>query len=116
VAAGAARPYDASAHVLLGAHLDGGAPDLDAADAALAPLLTSELVRAAVALIPDRWLDVPGFAGPAQVREAYATRLLARRDARASWLPPLREAITHRPPRLRPEGSRPARQIWRRSP
>jgi hypothetical protein len=118
VAAGAARRYDASAHVLLGAHLDGRAPDLGAADAALAPLLTSELVRAAVALVPDRWLDVPGFAGPAQVRDAYVTRLLARRDARDAWLPPLREAITHRPARLHSGAgsARPARQIWRRSP
>jgi hypothetical protein len=118
VAAGAARPYDASAHVLLGAHLDGRAPDLDAADAALAPLLTSELVRAAVALVPDRWLDVPGFADPAQVRDAYVTRLLARRAARDAWLPPLREAITHRPARLHSGAgsARPARQIWRRSP
>ncbi len=37
VAAGAARPYDASAHVLL-APSSTAAPDLDAADAALAPL------------------------------------------------------------------------------
>ena len=104
--------------MLLGAHLDGRAPDLDEADAALAPLLTLELVRAAVALVPDRWLDVPGFADPAQVRDAYVTRLLARRDARGAWLAPLREAITHRPPRIRSgDGSpRPARQIWRRSP
>jgi hypothetical protein len=113
VAAGAARPYDASAHVLVGA-----SPDLDGADAALAPLLTSELVGAAVARVPDRWLDVPGFADAAQVRDAYVRRLLARRDARDAWLPPLREAIARRPVRpLASDGSpRPARQIWRRSP
>jgi len=111
VAAGATRPYDASAHVLLTA-----SPDLDAADAALAPLVTPELVRAAMARVPDRWLVVPGFADVAQVRDAYVRRLLARRDARDAWLPPLREAVTQHPARIgATTGSpRPARQIWRR--
>jgi hypothetical protein len=111
VAAGAARPYDATAHVLLGA-----APDLDAADAALAPLVTPELLRAVVALVPDRWLDVPGFVDPAQVRDAYVTRLLARRDARDVWLPALQEAVAERPSRIRAShpSAKPARQIWRR--
>jgi len=113
---GAARPYDATAHVMLGAQLDGRAPDLDGADAALAPLVTPDLVRAVVALVPDRWLDVPGFAGPEQVRDAYAARLLARRDARDAWLPPLRDAVAQRPARIRAAGGSgpPARQIWRR--
>ena len=107
---GAARPYDATAHVMLGA-----APDLDGADAALAPLVTPDLLRAVVALVPDRWLDVPGFAGPDQVRDAYVARLLARRDACDAWLPPLREAIAQRPARIRPATApHPARQIWRR--
>jgi hypothetical protein len=112
VAAGAARPYDASAHVLLTA-----SPDLDAADGALAPLVTPELVRAAVARVPDRWLDVPGFADVAQVRDAYVRRLLARRGARDAWLPPLREAVAQQHPARTgaTTGSpRPARQIWRR--
>jgi hypothetical protein len=86
-AAGAARPYDASNHVLLRA-----GPDLAGADAALAPLLTPELVRGAVDLVPDRWLDVAGFADPAQVRAAYVARLLARRDARDAWLAGVRAA------------------------
>jgi hypothetical protein len=107
--AGAERPYDATAHVLLGA-----APDLDGADAALAPLVTPELLRAVVALVPDRWLSVPGFTGPQQVRDAYVARLLARRDARDAWLPPLKDAVAHRPVRIREGASRPARQIWRR--
>lgn len=88
VAAGAARPYDAAHHVLLRS-----APDLDTADAALAPLVTPELVGAAVARVPDRWLDAPGFADPAQVRAALAARVLARRDARDAWLPALRAAV-----------------------
>jgi hypothetical protein len=91
VAAGAARPYDATAHVLLGA-----SPDLDAADAALAPRVTADLVRRAVDLVPDRWLTVDGFAGVEQVRDGYVTRLLARRDARAAWLPGVRAAVAER--------------------
>lgn len=88
VAAGAARPYDASTHVLVRS-----APALDAADAALAPLVTPDLVRAVVDRVPDVWLDVPGFADPAAVRAAYVTRLLARRDAREAWLAGVRSVL-----------------------
>jgi HipA-like kinase len=95
VAAGAARPYDATTHVLLGA-----SPELDAADAALAPLVTEELVRAVVELVPDDWLHLAGFAGPASVRAAYVARLLARRDAREAWLPGVRTAVAERAARL----------------
>jgi hypothetical protein len=91
VAAGGARPYDASNHVLLGVP-----PDLDRADAALAPRVTTDLVRAAVALVPDEWLQIPGFADPAEVRAAYVARLLARRDAREAWLPGVRAAVANR--------------------
>jgi hypothetical protein len=91
VAAGAARPYDASAHVLLRA-----APDLAAADAALAPRVTPDLVRAAVDRVPDRWLDVAGFADPAQVRAAYLSRLLARCAAREAWLPGIQALLRGR--------------------
>ena len=88
VAAGAARPYDASTHVVLRS-----APDLDAADAALAPHMTPDLLRAVTDVVPDLWLDVPGFADPAQVRAAYVARLDARLDARDAWLPGLRAAV-----------------------
>jgi hypothetical protein len=88
VAASATRPYDASAHVLLGA-----APDLDAADATLAPLLTADLVHAAVDLVPDPWLADTARTSPADARAAYVTWLLARRDARAAWLPGVRDAV-----------------------
>jgi hypothetical protein len=97
VSAGAARPYDASTHVLLGA-----APDLDGADAALAPRVTDELLRAAVDFVPDEWLGVAGFDGPSQVRAAYVARLLARRDARDAWLPGVRAAIEDRAARVAP--------------
>jgi hypothetical protein len=43
--------------------------------------------------VPDRWLDVAGFADPGQVRIAYAARLLARRDAREAWLPGVRGVV-----------------------
>ncbi len=88
VAAAAARPYDASTHALLPA-----APDLEAADAALAPRVTPELLRAVVDRVPDRWLEVAGFADPAQVRTAYVGRLLARRDAREAWLTGVRALL-----------------------
>jgi hypothetical protein len=91
VAAGAARPYDASAHVLLGA-----SPDLDGADAALAPRVTADLVRRAIDLVPDGWLTVDGFADATQVRDAYVARLLARRDAREAWLPGVQAAVAER--------------------
>ncbi len=86
------RAYDAADHVLLGS-----GPDLDAADAALAPLVTPELVRAAADAVPAQWLaDEPGFADPDAVRAAFVAQLLARRDARAGWLPGVRAAIAER--------------------
>jgi len=77
------RPYDAADHVLLGS-----SPDLDAADAALAPLITADLLRDVVAAVPDEWLDAE--------REAYVAPLLARRDARDAWLPGVRDAVARR--------------------
>lgn len=86
-----ARPYDASAHVLLGAATRAA---LDAADAELAPRVTPELLHRAAALVPDRWLDgEPGFGSADEVRAAYVRLLLARRDARAAWLPGVRELL-----------------------
>lgn len=76
------RAYDASDHVLSGA-----APDLAAADAALAPLVDEDLLRGVVRLVPDEWLEgEPGFGSPEEVREAYVKHLVAR-VADRSWLP-----------------------------
>jgi hypothetical protein len=100
------RAYDAADHVLLGC-----APDLEAADAALAEKITPELVRAAVRSVPEPWLaDEPGFAGVDEVREAFVAQLVARRDARAAWLPGVRAAIEERaaagaPPQTRGPGT-----------
>lgn len=78
----ATRPYNASDHVMSTAH-----PDLAAADTALAPRITPELLTAITALIPDPWLaDEPGFTTPDDVRAAYTDHLLARATDR-TWLP-----------------------------
>ncbi|MFJ7338623.1 HipA family kinase [Streptomyces sp. NPDC101110] len=74
VEASAARPYDASDHALAPF-----APDVAAAAAALAPLVTEELLADVTAQIPDAWLtDEPGFTEPDDLRQAYARPLLAR--------------------------------------
>jgi hypothetical protein len=85
----ARRPFDARDHVLLRSD-----PDLDAADAELAPRVTAEAVRAAADAVPDEWLDgEPGFAGPDAVRAAYVEILTARVAERAAWLPGVAEAV-----------------------
>ena len=103
------RAYDAGDHVLLGC-----SPDIDAADAELAPRVTAERVRAAVDLVPDRWLvDEPGFDGPDGVRSAFVTQLLARRDARDAWLPGVRDAVAERAAAGVPPATRgPGRPYW----
>ena len=84
--ASATRPYDAAAHALAGT-----GPDVDAADAALAPLVTADLLDAAVDDVPDDWLvGEPGFPSPDAVRDAYVGQLTARMGARDAWLPGLR--------------------------
>ncbi|MFF9313238.1 HipA family kinase [Streptomyces sp. NPDC014748] len=63
-------------------------PDVRAADAELAPRVTPELLRTVLAEVPDAWLaDEPGFAGPEELRAAYADYLAARVAASAAWLP-----------------------------
>lgn len=108
-AAWVARTYDAADHVLLGC-----APDLDAADAALAPQLTAEIVGAAVDAVPDEWLaDEPGFADAAEVRAAFVAQLLARRDSRDGWLPGIRVAIDERAVATGPPATRgPGKPFW----
>jgi hypothetical protein len=72
--ASANRPYDASDHALAGF-----APDVAAAAAELAPLVTEELLTEVTAEIPDAWLTgEPGFDTPDDLRRAYARPLLAR--------------------------------------
>lgn len=72
--ASAAKPYNASDHVLAPF-----GPDIAAAAAELAPLVTEELLTEVAADVPDVWLaDEPGFASPDEVRRAYVAPLLAR--------------------------------------
>ena len=84
--ASAAKPYDVSTHALAGT----GA-DVDVADTQLSPLVTAELLEAAVTDVPDVWLHgEPGFPSPEAVRDAYVGQLTARLAARDAWLPGLR--------------------------
>jgi hypothetical protein len=77
------RRYPMTAHAL-GAF----APDVAAADAVLAPLVTEELLTEVVGLVPDEWLtDEPGFDSPAQLRDAYVAHLAARAAGSGDWLP-----------------------------
>jgi hypothetical protein len=80
-------------------------PDVTTADAALAPLLTEELLTEVLALVPDAWLvEEPqpphssqarggplaaATEAPDDVRARYVSQLLARLAARGAWLPGL---------------------------
>ncbi|MEU2112599.1 HipA family kinase [Streptomyces sp. NPDC019507] len=73
-AASAAKPYDASDHALAPFR-----PDIAGAAAALAPLVTRELLTEVAADVPDEWLvDEPGFDSSDAVRSAYVEALLPR--------------------------------------
>ncbi|MHA6758566.1 HipA family kinase [Streptacidiphilus sp. PAMC 29251] len=88
-AASVDKPYDASDHALLRS-----APDLAAADADLAGLVTEELLREVLAEVPEVWLaDEPGFDSAAAVREAYVAQLAARVGGTRSWLPRINEEV-----------------------
>ncbi|GFH34841.1 HipA family kinase [Streptomyces pacificus] len=72
--ASAERPYDASDHALAPFR-----PDVAGAAAALAPLVTRELLSEVTADVPDEWLvDEPGFDSADAVRRAYVAALLPR--------------------------------------
>jgi hypothetical protein len=76
----ATQPWDVSEHVF-GAHVD----RLPAVDGAI-DLTEADLV-AALAEVPDTWLEpVPGAASPDDLRAAYVSFLAARLATRA-WLP-----------------------------
>jgi hypothetical protein len=87
--AAAARPYDASDHVLAPA----AAGRVGRADAELAPLVTPELLGEVTSSVPDAWLEpteadaAAGMDSPDAMRAAYADHLLARVEQRAVWLP-----------------------------
>ncbi|MBT2396338.1 HipA family kinase [Streptomyces sp. ISL-100] len=69
-----AKPYNASDHVLAPF-----GPDITAAAAELAPLVTEELLTEVAAEVPVEWLvDEPGFEGTEALRRAYVDALLPR--------------------------------------
>ncbi|WP_314173622.1 HipA family kinase [Streptomyces winkii] len=81
--AASGKPYDASDHVLAPF-----GPDVAAAGAELAPLVTDSLLAECADEVPDEWLtDEPGFADPGELRGAYVAALSSR-------LPGLAERIT----------------------
>jgi hypothetical protein len=101
------RPYDASDHALAGFR-----PDTAAAEAALAPRVTEDLLREVTELIPEEWIaDEPGFDGPAAVRDAYVRHLLARVRAAERWRPQVPEEYRRPEPRT---GNAPAWLTGRR--
>lgn len=82
------RAYDAKDHALIGC-----GPDLGIADV-LSGLVTADVLRQAVAEVPDEWMaDEPGFGGVSEVRAAYVDWLAARLEAEASWWPPVTELV-----------------------
>jgi hypothetical protein len=79
-------------HVLLRA-----AGDLRAADAALAPLVTRELLEPLVAAVPEEWLDEGGpFASAEEQRAAYVEYLLARAAAPRAFVEEAADARAQR--------------------
>ncbi len=88
------------------------ANDLTAADARLRPLLTGEIIAAAVGAIPEVWLGGEAeFADVAAHRAAYVDYLLARLNGPRAWLQEAIDAqrrgpeqlavrLTHRPAHL----------------
>ncbi|MHA6764497.1 HipA family kinase [Streptacidiphilus sp. PAMC 29251] len=78
-----ARRYPMTDHAL-----GGFAPDVVAADAALAPQVTEQLLAEVVGLVPDEWLEPePGLDSPERQRRAYVAQLAARAACSAAWLP-----------------------------
>jgi len=63
------------------------------ADAALAPMLTPEVLRSIVEMAPDEWLvDEPGFESARDVRSAYVAYLSSRLEEPRTWVRALEEA------------------------
>ena len=94
-AGSAAKPYNASDHALAPF-----APDIAAAAAELAPLVTEELLTEVAADVPDEWLvDEPGFDTTDALRRAYVEPLLARaRTIHERPRSPIEDRAQARPP------------------
>jgi hypothetical protein len=79
-----ARPYPVGEHALVRF-----TPDVSAAAEACTPLLTDEVLREVVSAVPDAWLQTEPDRSPEELRAAYVTRLRARLERQAEWLPEL---------------------------
>jgi len=78
----AANPFpEIRNHVLLRE-----AATLREVDATLSARLTPELLRDVVALVPDAWLEEPGFSSPEERRAAYSTYLSTRLQPPRSFI------------------------------
>ncbi len=75
------RPYDAREHALLGC-----APDVAAADASFAPLVTRQVLESAVADVPIDWV-------PDDDKARYVDTLLARVAAHEQWVRALSDTV-----------------------
>lgn len=87
--AAASRPYDIADHALLGCE-----PRIDEADQELASRITTDLLREAVAAVPDEWLEPePGLDQPEHIRHAHVRQLTRRLAGRTAWLAGMRETV-----------------------
>ncbi len=105
--AAATRPYDISDHALAGCE-----PLIDDADAELAALITTGVLEAAVAAVPDDWLPPePGLERPGLIRQAHVRQLTRRLAGRESWLSAMRETL-RQPGLPRRERAKTGRPSW----
>ncbi len=105
--AAATRPYDVADHALLGC-----GPKIDEADGELAPRMTPDVLREAVAAVPDEWLEPePGLDEPDVIRRAHVRQLSRRLADRPAWLTGIREA-TWQPGLSRRVPTRSGRPDW----
>ena len=92
----ATRAYDVADHALLEC-----TPDVAAADTEFAELDWAVLIANAVDAVPEEWLvvDSAAWGGAGHVRAAYREFLVARIEARATWVPTLIDAVGQGPVR-----------------
>jgi len=111
--AAASRPYDIADHALLRCE-----PRVDEADRELAARITPDVLREAVAAVPDDWLEPElgtsrggGLDQPEHIRQAHVRQLSRRLAGRAAWLTGMRETV-RRPGRPQRVPARSGRPDW----
>jgi hypothetical protein len=73
------------------------ANNIEEADSRLAPMVTEEMIRSIVEIIPESWLDEPRFATAADHQAAYVRYLMKRLESPREWV---QEAIRARTVRV----------------